>query len=82
MDDKNLMEDILLIEKGVCDLYMHGAIESSTKNVHTAFNDALNDSLSMQDMIYDKMSQKGWYPTENAQQSKVDQVKQKFSNMQ
>lgn len=82
MDDKNLMEDVLLIEKGVCDLYMHGAIESSTKNVHTAFNDALNDSLSMQDMIYDKMSQKGWYPTENAQQSKVDQVKQKFSNMQ
>ena len=23
MQDKNLMEDILLLEKGVCDLYMH-----------------------------------------------------------
>ena len=28
MDDKNLMEDILLLEKGVCDLYMHGTLES------------------------------------------------------
>lgn len=82
MDDKSLMEDILQLEKGVCDLYMHGAIESSTKNVHTAFNNALNDSLSMQDMIYDKMAQKGWYPTENAEQSKVSKVKNKFSDMQ
>ena len=23
MDDKNVMENILLLEKGVCDLYMH-----------------------------------------------------------
>ena len=37
MDDKNLMEGILLLEKGVCDLYMHGTIESSTDNVHQAF---------------------------------------------
>lgn len=33
MDDKNLMEDILLLEKGVCDLYMHGTLESPTSNV-------------------------------------------------
>lgn len=61
MDDKNLMEDILLLEKGVCDLYMHGSIESSTKNVNQAFKSALNNSLAMQDDIYQKMSQKGWY---------------------
>lgn len=62
MDDKNLMEGILLLEKGVCDLYMHGTIESSTDNVHQAFNTALNDSLCMQDTLYDKMAAKGWYP--------------------
>ena len=37
MNDKNVMEDILLLEKGVCDLFMHGTIESSTANVHQAF---------------------------------------------
>lgn len=79
MDDKNLMEDILLLEKGVCDLYMHGTLESPTSNVHQAFSTALNDSLCMQDTLYDKMAAKGWYPTEQADQNKVNSVKQKFS---
>ena len=79
MDDKNLMENILLLEKGVWDLYMHGAIESSTANIHQAFSTALNESLTMQDTIYGKMAAKGWYPTEQVEQNKVSAVKQKFS---
>ena len=79
MDDRNLMENILLLEKGACDLFLHGAIESSTKNVHTTFNNSLNESLRMQDDIYLKMQAKGWYPTEQVQQNKVSTVKQKFS---
>lgn len=79
MDDKNLMENIILLEKGVCDLYMHGTIESSTNNVHQVFSTALYNSLNMQDTIYDKMAAKGWYPTEQAEQKKVDSLKQKFS---
>lgn len=79
MDDKNLMENILLLEKGVCDLYMHGAIESSTANIHQAFSAALNESLTMQDTIYGKMSAKDWYTTEQVEQNKVSAVKQKFS---
>ena len=79
MDDKNLMENILLLEKGVCDLFMHGAIESSTSNVHQVFSTALNESLCMQDTIYDKMASKVWYPTEQADQNKISSVKQKFT---
>lgn len=79
MNDKNLMEDIILLEKGVCDLFMHGAIESSTANVHQTFSSALNNALNMQDMIYDKMSAKGWYQTEQVEQNKVENVKQKYS---
>lgn len=79
MDDKDLMENILLLEKGGCDLYMHGAIESSTDNVHQVFSTALNSALCMQDDIYDVMSQRGWYKAEQAEQNKVDSVKQKFS---
>lgn len=79
MDDKNLMENILLLEKGVCDLFMHGTIESSTEEVHQTFNTALNSALKMQDTIYSKMAAKGWYPTEAAEQTKISSVKQKFS---
>ncbi len=80
MEDKTLMEDILLQVKGACDLYLHGSIESSTQNVHSAFDCALNDTLKMQNEIYTKMSEKGWYAPEQAQQQKLDQTKQQFAS--
>lgn len=82
MDDRDIMENILLTTKGVCDLYMHGSIESATPNVRQAFNTALNDSLSMQNGIYQQMSDHGWYTAEQAEPQKMQQVKQKFCCMQ
>ena len=79
MDDRQIMENILLTTKGAIDLYMHGAIESSTANVHKAFSCALNDSLTMQDDVYKQMAAKGWYSTQQAQQQQIDQVRQKYS---
>jgi len=78
MNDQSIMENLLLTTKGACDLYMHGAIESGTQNVHAAFNTALNDTLCMQDQVYRKMSEKGWYAAEQADQTKIDALKQKF----
>ena len=80
MGDKEKMEDLLMSTKGVCDLYLHGPIESNTSNVHCAYDDALTESLKMQSEIYQKMEQKGWYPTDKAEQKKIQQVKQKFED--
>ena len=74
------MENLLLNLKGECDLLMHGAIESSTENVHCAFTQVFNDTLSMQNKVYSKMAQKGWYPPQSAQQTQIAAVKQKFSS--
>ena len=79
MDDKCMMEDLLLVTKGACDLFMHATIESATSNVHSAFDTALKDTLCMQNDIYNKMSQKGWYPMTQAEQQKIQQTMQKFS---
>lgn len=79
MDDKCIMENLLLTTKGVIDLYMHGAIESSTANIHQAFSSAFDDTLSMQDNIYKQMTAKGWYQTENVPQQQLQQTKQKYS---
>lgn len=79
MEDKDLMEKELLIIKGVCDLYLHGTIESSTAEVHEAFKCALNESLNIQNKIYNLMAEKGWYKTETVEQTKIDTVKQKFA---
>ena len=80
MQDKNLMENELLVVKGICDLYLHGTIESTTTEVHTAFKDALNECLNIQNKIYNLMAEKGWYQTCTAEQTKIDTVKQKFIN--
>ncbi|MCR4935836.1 MAG: spore coat protein, partial [Oscillospiraceae bacterium] len=51
MNDRQIMENILLTTKGACDLYLHGTIESPTAQVRDAFTSALNDTLCMQDTV-------------------------------
>ena len=80
MEDRDLMESELLIIKGACELYQHGAVEATSADVHTAFKDALNDTLNIQNKIYNLMSEKGWYKTEPAEQTKIDQTRQQFLN--
>ena len=81
MQDKDLMENELLLIKGACDLYMHGAIESTTAEVHDAFKCALQETLNIQNKVYNLMSEKGWYQTEQAEQQKINSAKQKFQNV-
>lgn len=78
MEDRELMESELLTIKGACDLYMHGAIESTTTEVHNAFKDALEETLNIQNKLYNLMSERGWYQTETAEQNKIDTTKQKY----
>ena len=82
MDDKNMMESILLTTKGACDLYLHGTIESTSPEVHRAFQQILEDTLCMQNDIYAKMSAKGWYSSQQAQQQQVDQTRQQYASQQ
>lgn len=80
MEDKDLMEKELLNVKGACDLYMHGTVEATTAETHQAFKEALNTSLDIQNKLYNLMSERGWYQTEQAEQNKINQLRQKFQN--
>lgn len=79
MEDKCLMESLLLTLKGVCDLYLHGTIESNTAHVHQTFDRALDESLTMQNELYKLMANKGWYPTSQVDQQQITKLKQKFT---
>lgn len=80
MEDKELLENELLNVKGLCDLYLHGTLEATTAEVHSAFKDALNKSLDIQNKIYNLMAEKGWYKTDVAEQAKISTLKQKYAN--
>ncbi len=79
MNDQAIMENILLTTKGVCDLYMHGTIESPTADVHQTFSSALNSALGMQDSIYQQMTARGWYTNDQVPQQKLTQLRQKYA---
>lgn len=79
MNEKDLMENLLQLQKGVCDLYMHATVESSTANVHSAFCEALNSALKAQNTIYSKMAANGWYKTDQADAAKLTAAKNQFS---
>ena len=81
MNDQNIMENLLQTTKGVCGLYMHGTIESGTQNVHDTFNGALGKTLCMQSEIYQKMTQKGWYPSQQVEQQKINDLRSKYSGV-
>ena len=78
-DDKTIATNLLNLEKGVCDLYMHGAVESATDSVRSVFSSGLNESLNMQKNIYETMSSMGMYQMCSAPQQKIDSVRQKLS---
>ena len=78
MDDRLIMENILTSVKGACDLMLHGTVESATPNVHAAFGQVLGETLAIQNEVYGKMAQKGWYPPQQAEQQKIQAAKQKF----
>ena len=79
MNDKEIMEGLLVSVKGTCDLLMHGSIESATPNVHDTFHSALNSTLCMQSELYKDMADQGWYPPDTAPQQKLQQTRQKFA---
>ena len=80
MEDRDLMEKELLSLKGVCDLYLHGTLEATTAEVHCAFKEALNESINIQNKLYNLMVEKGWYQTDTAEQQKIDTLKSKYAN--
>ncbi|MBR1540017.1 MAG: spore coat protein [Clostridia bacterium] len=79
MEDKDLMENHLCLVKGICDLYLHGMIESSTAEVHKQFQNALNEELNIQNKLYNLMKERNWYQTDEADMSKISIAKQKFN---
>ena len=80
MEDKDLMEKELLTIKGACDLYLHGTLESTTAEVHQAFEKALNTSLDIQNKIYNLMAEKGWYKVDTVEQAKINTTKQQYAS--
>lgn len=79
MKDQFMMEDVLTTLKNQIDLFSHGTIESATAGVHNTFHNALCKATQQQNEVYNAMAAQGWYPSAQAEQQQIEQVKQKFA---
>lgn len=80
MEDKEILNDVLVSEKAMTGSYNTFTNECSTKQVRNAFLDLLNEEHQMQSSVFDEMQKRGWYPTPAAEQKMIDQARQKFQN--
>ncbi len=78
MQEKDIMTDFLTVEKTLACNYSTFANECATEGVRVDVMNLLNDQHKLQAEVFDLMVSKGWYPTEPAEQSKIDKAKQKF----
>jgi len=80
MTDKILMDNMLLLLKSTVEVYVHGSLESSTKPVHNILKNNLDETIKMQDELYNKMTEYGWYQISNVDTKTIKQTLKKLKN--
>ena len=81
MTEKDLMQDLLATEKQVISAYSTGITESSCQNLRNTLIDNFKNDQNIQYKIFDAMKQKGWYPTKDAPDNEVQQLKNEATQM-
>jgi len=80
--DKDMMTDLLSSQKFETGGYNTSANECACPKLRSDIMNILNEEHQIQSEIFTEMSKRGWYPTEAAEQNKINQVKQKFQASQ
>lgn len=81
MNEKEMMQDLLTTEKQVISAYSTGITESSCMNLRNTLLDNFKNAEEIQYKVFDSMNQKGWYPTKDAPDNEVQQVKTQSQEM-
>ena len=80
MNNRLVMDNYLLVLKSTVEVYVHGTLESSNKDVRELLKECLNDTMSMQADTYDRMAECGWYKVENVDTDTINQTLTKLQN--
>ena len=76
--DKDRLTDALNMQKYATGHYNECACEAATPEVRTCVMGILNEEHQLQQQLFDEMHSRGWYPTECAEDQKLQQTKSQF----
>ena len=78
MNDQLIMEEYLLILKSSVEVYVHGTLESSNKDIRDLLKSGLDEIMKDQADTYDKMTEYGYYQVNNIKSSDINKVLNKL----
>jgi spore coat protein CotF len=81
MNDKEIMSNYLSILKSNVEVYVHGTIESSNKDIKDLLKTGLDLTLDLQSSSYNIMVDKNMYNVENTKKTNIKKTYDKLSNM-
>lgn len=79
MNDEEIITNYLSILKSNVEVYVHGTIESSNKDIKDNLKYGLDQTLMSQERTYNEMVNKSWYKIENVKCSEIEKVFKKVS---
>ena len=77
MGDKECLQDTLTSQKYITGEYNNCINEAATPEVKNTLLNILSDEHRMQSEVWTEMNSRGWYPTEQAEDQKIQQAKMK-----
>lgn len=80
MTDCEKMTDLLSSQKFLSGMYNSYCCEAATPSVRSSLCSLLQDVHRVQEDVFNEMSTRGWYKTEAAEQTKINEAKQKFGS--
>lgn len=82
LSEQEVVNDMLTSEKHHTSAINTFITESTCSNLRQNLKDILSEEHSIHENLYNIMSQKGWYPTSDAQAQEVQKAKDKFNSLQ
>ncbi len=80
MDNQIIMENYLLVLKSTVEVFVHGTLESSNKDIHDELKNGLDEIMASQENTYNEMTKYGWYQVNNVDSSTINQTYMKLQN--
>lgn len=81
MTEKDMLQDILVLEKDIVKTYASYLIETSCENLRELLNKNLEDSAGDQFQVFYSMTSRNMYPVKEAPAPEVMQAKKKFGDI-
>lgn len=80
MDNQIIMENYLLVLKSTVEVFVHGTLESSNKDIHDELKNGLDEIMASQENTYNEMTKYGWYQVNNVDSNTINQTYMKLQN--